>query len=125
MLTRRSGRIGTSWRPVRSRRSSWDRGRDEAAPSTVETTIRQSVAGTRMAGFVLTRQVPVGKWGKTTYALKKTAEEGDHRGHRGHRGAPQSDDANDASHHAGSDGPKTPMTPMPSASALLNWRGRV
>ena len=45
----------------------------------------EKLAGTRMAGFVLTRQVPVGKWGKATYALKKTAEEGDHRGHRGHR----------------------------------------
>jgi hypothetical protein len=28
--------------------------------------------GTRMNGFVLTRQAPVGQWGKSTYALKKS-----------------------------------------------------
>ena len=38
-----------------------------------------------MAGFVFTRQAPAGKWGAATYALKKTAEDGDHREHRGHR----------------------------------------
>ena len=42
-----------------------------------------SLVGTRMGGFVLTRQVPVGKWGKTTYSLKMTAEEAEHRGHGG------------------------------------------
>ena len=26
-----------------------------------------------MAGFVLARQQPIGKWGNTTYALQKTA----------------------------------------------------
>jgi hypothetical protein len=91
----------------------------------------EKLAGTRMAGFVLTRQVPVGKC-RTTYALKKTAEDGDHRGHRGHRDPSQGQDANGANHHAGSEGPMNPMTPMPSEAAQqtaspepLGWRGRI
>ena len=32
----------------------------------------EKLAGTRMAGFVLTRQAPAGKWGAATYALQKT-----------------------------------------------------
>jgi hypothetical protein len=32
----------------------------------------QRLAGTRLAGFVFTRQPPAGKWGAATYALKKT-----------------------------------------------------
>jgi hypothetical protein len=44
----------------------------------------KGLAGTRMAGFVLTRQAAIGKWGAATYALKKTADDGEHRGHRGH-----------------------------------------
>jgi hypothetical protein len=46
----------------------------------------QKLAGSRTAGFVLTRQSAVGRWGRATYALKKTADDGHHRGHRGHRG---------------------------------------
>jgi hypothetical protein len=64
----------------------------------------QKLAGTRTAGFVLTRQAPAGKWGVATYALKKTAGDADHRGHRGNR--------------VGSDpssNPMTPIPPMPSA----------
>jgi hypothetical protein len=30
------------------------------------------LAGTRAGGFVLTRQDPAGKWGATTYALRRT-----------------------------------------------------
>ena len=45
----------------------------------------EKLADTRIAGFVLSRQKALGKWGKATYALKKTAEDEDHRGHRGHR----------------------------------------
>ena len=30
-----------------------------------------NLTGTRMAGFVLTRQAPAGKWGRATYALQK------------------------------------------------------
>jgi hypothetical protein len=44
----------------------------------------EKLAGTRIAGFIFTRQVPVGKWGAATYALKKTAGEDAHRDHRGH-----------------------------------------
>jgi hypothetical protein len=44
----------------------------------------EKLAGTRMAGFVLTRQPPAGKWGVATYALQKTGAPGDHRGHREH-----------------------------------------
>ena len=35
----------------------------------------EKLAGTRMAGFVFTRQAPAGKWGAATYALKKTGAE--------------------------------------------------
>ena len=45
----------------------------------------EKLAGTRMAGFVLTRQAPAGKWGVATYALKRTGENEGHRDHRGHR----------------------------------------
>jgi hypothetical protein len=33
----------------------------------------ENLTGTRMAGFVLTRQAPAGKWGVATFALKKVA----------------------------------------------------
>lgn len=56
----------------------------------------EKLAGTRLAGFVLTRQKPVGTWGAATYSLKPTKprEENSknsgagetHRGHRDHRG---------------------------------------
>jgi hypothetical protein len=45
----------------------------------------ERLAGTRMAGFVFTRQSPAGKWGVATYALKKTDTALGHRDHRGHR----------------------------------------
>jgi hypothetical protein len=48
----------------------------------------EKLVGTRMAGFVLTRQAPAGKWGVATYALQKTDAPEDHRGHRGHRDSP-------------------------------------
>lgn len=47
----------------------------------------ERLAGTRMAGFVLTRQAPAGKWGAATYALQKTDTTEEHRGHRGLRPA--------------------------------------
>jgi hypothetical protein len=34
----------------------------------------ERLTGTRVVGFVLTRQAPSGKWGTATYALKKTDE---------------------------------------------------
>ena len=45
----------------------------------------ERLVGTRMAGFVLTRQAPVGTWGVATYALERTGVEDGHRGHGGHR----------------------------------------
>ena len=35
----------------------------------------EKLAGTRVAGFVLSRQAPVGKWGAATYALSKIMTE--------------------------------------------------
>jgi hypothetical protein len=47
------------------------------------------LAGTRAAGFVLTRQEAVGAWGAATYSLQRTSSEADdgigNRGHRDHR----------------------------------------
>jgi hypothetical protein len=85
----------------------------------------EKLAGTRMAGFVLTRQASTGKWGKATYALKKTAEDGDHRGHRGHRVGSEP--------FGGPTTPMTPMTPMPSSTQAAmtadaekpRWTGRI
>ncbi len=85
----------------------------------------EKLAGTRMAGFVLTRQASTGKWGKASYALKKTAEDGDHRGHRGHRV--------DSELFGGPTTPMTPMTPMPSSTlgqttertGTPRWTGRI
>lgn len=45
----------------------------------------EKLAGTRMAGFVLTRQTAAGKWGTATYALKTTETPAGHRDHRGHQ----------------------------------------
>jgi hypothetical protein len=45
----------------------------------------ERLVGTRMAGFVLTRQAPDGRWGVATYALQKTDDAQVHRDHRGHR----------------------------------------
>ena len=58
--------------------------------------VLQKWAGTRVAGFVLTRQAPAGTWGVASYALKKTDEQ-DHRGHGGHGAAANISDAPDAS----------------------------
>jgi hypothetical protein len=68
----------------------------------------------------MTRQQAIGKWGKATYALKKTTEDGSHRGHRGHRAETQTyEHGNGATGHAagGSDDPMAPMTPMTSSAA--------
>ena len=62
------------------------------------------LSDTRAAGFVLTRQESVGKWGAATYALLQTAADAsDGTGHRDHRG------------HEGDPTPMTPMPPMPPA----------
>jgi hypothetical protein len=55
--------------------------------------------GTRIGGFVLTRQAPPGRWGVATYALESVAEIPEHRVHRGHpdqNAEPTHSDAPDA-----------------------------
>ncbi len=87
------------------------------------------LAGTRMAGFVLTRQQSAGKWGAATYALKRAGGDEDHRYHRGHRtdGAPvAAGAARDAS--ATTNEPMPPMTPMVSpelSPPAPKWRRRL
>jgi hypothetical protein len=56
------------------------------------------LAGTRHAGFILTRQAPPGKWGVATYALRKTGTEshGDRRGHQGEKDVSDAPDAPNA-----------------------------
>jgi hypothetical protein len=63
-----------------------------------------SLAGTRAAGFVLTRQAASGKWGTATYALVQPGDGIGHRDHRDHRA-----DGTKA------DPPMPPMNPMPDA----------
>jgi hypothetical protein len=75
---------------------------------------------TRMAGMILTRQAPAGKWGVATYALEMVEGDKMHRGHRGHRPEqpnpdPTSGGAN--GHPASIADPMPPMPPMPSAIA--------
>ena len=65
----------------------------------------EKLAGTRMAGVVLTRQAPAGRWGAATFALKKTDKEGEHRDHREHRDG-----------FATRITPMVPIPPMPSPS---------
>jgi hypothetical protein len=102
----------------------------------------EKLAGTRMAGFVLTRQAPAGRWGVATYSLKKTNGGEDHRDHRGHRAedpppdgsngrdAPNADGRSDGNGHAaeGSCAPMPPMPPMPSPTSPQStpgWRRRL
>lgn len=57
----------------------------------------RGLAGTRLAGYVMTKDELSGKWSPATYQLKKISRGETHRDHRGHRAA---------------DDPVTPMTPM-------------
>ena len=95
----------------------------------------EKLAGTRMFGFVLTRQPPAGKWGVATYALKRTDMGDDHRDRRGH-GATDGPYASDGD--GVRDGPKEaaeapqcpmpPMPPMPSPTSSYSapvWRRRL
>jgi hypothetical protein len=91
----------------------------------------EKLAGTRLAGFVFTRQAPAGKWGAATYALKKTGTAEEHRDHRGHRANdPDAPDGEDG-HTRNGDVPaacQIPMTPVPpmllptTAKSVPNWR---
>jgi hypothetical protein len=72
-----------------------------------------SFAGTRLAGFVLTRQAPAGEWGAATYALKPTDGAEQHRGHRGHQvGVTATTDVSEDTNTPTA--PMPPMPPMPS-----------
>jgi hypothetical protein len=64
----------------------------------------ERLSGTRLAGFVLTRQASSGKWGAATYALKKTGEAEQHRDHRGHRANGEPQDRTDAPYAPDADG---------------------
>ena len=81
------------------------------------------LVNTRMAGLILTRQAPAGKWGVATYALEKVEADETHRGHRGHRteeGGPDPTSAGANGHPASMSDPMPPMPPMPSAIADEN-----
>ena len=105
-----------------------DRGRQFQATSF------QKLAGTRIAGLVLSRQAAIGKWGVATYQLKK-ADSGEYEGHRGHRddrngSTPLGRDGN--SEPNTSEGSSTPTPPMPPIPFPLpqpreapRWRGRI
>jgi hypothetical protein len=106
----------------------------------------EKLAGTRISGFVFTRQAPAGKWGAATYALKSTAGEEGHRDHRGHgveqhqsklAGAPHGPPPSGAP-NAGAGGsagaPMPPMPPIPSPApdrsvpnqnGASGWRARL
>ena len=75
----------------------------------------------RIAGFILTRQGSVGKWGAATYALERTGEQERHRVHRGDSAesaplngtdAPRAD-ANCAGNGREGEDVNAPMPPMP------------
>jgi hypothetical protein len=74
-------------------------------------TVLGNMAGTRAAGFALTRQEGVGRWSAATYALQLTANGAtDSTGHRDHK------------HHREADaGPDTPMAPMPDLAEALDF----
>jgi hypothetical protein len=67
-----------------------DRGRQYTASQLEKHT------GTRVGGFVLQRQAPVGKWGAATYVLKDSSTNEGDRGHRGHRDRVQESTAAEA-----------------------------
>jgi hypothetical protein len=92
-----------------------------------QATALQKLAGTRIAGLVLSRQAAIGKWGVATYQLKKAENDGGeaHRGHREDRKQlkPEQDTM---------EPPMVPMAPMPSMPIHLpqppdrrRWRGRI
>jgi hypothetical protein len=99
-----------------------------------QATALQKHAGTRIAGLVLSRQAPVGKWGVATYQLKKADNAGCevHRDHRGDQNGstPFGRDANsEPNTPVGSSAPMPPMPPMPfqlpQPPKTHRWRGRI
>jgi hypothetical protein len=86
--------------PVKSVADPQGRGRQYLASFIAE------LAGTRAAGFVLTRQEPAGKWNAATYALAQDVPS-NHMGHRTHR--------TDKPDGATPEPPMGPIGPMPDA----------
>jgi hypothetical protein len=85
----------------------------------------EKIAGTRMAGFVLTRQAPAGKWGVATYALRGAGD--DHRDHRGHRPsdapyAPYAHGEQSEKEHAAH---PTTVSIAPAAQPTKRWKARI
>jgi hypothetical protein len=86
----------------------------------------ERLAGTRIAGFVLTRQPASGRWGVATYAMKSVGGPEMHRDHREHPNdsgpcAPGSGPYDPYAHGRAEDlreasaAPMPPMPPMPSS----------
>jgi hypothetical protein len=81
----------------------------------------EKLAGTRIAGLVLTRQSPVGHWGVTTYRMSSSEGEPENHGHHRGRRAQHPSDAPYAPYalpgqtetHSAVRDPMTPMPPMP------------
>jgi hypothetical protein len=91
-----------------------------------------NLAGTRMAGFVLTRQAPAGKWGAATYALNQTdadKEHGDHRGHETEEGLEQPDTPYpphaQRRYGANRHEPEAPSGSLAGQTGSRRWRARL
>ena len=84
--------------PVKAIADPQERGRQYLA------TFLSGLAGTQLAGFVLTRQESAGKWTAATYLLTEVAPTGS-PGHRTHR--------TDRADNTAADAPISPMGPMP------------
>src|SRR5262249_26882721 len=91
-----------------------------------QATALQKHAGTRIAGLVLSRQAPVGKWGVATYQLKKSDNSGGevHRDHRGaQNGSPPRAATPEPATKVGFDAPKPPI-PLMLFQPTKTRRGR-
>jgi hypothetical protein len=89
----------------------------------------EKLTGTRMAGFVLTRQAPAGKWGTATFSLKRTNGEDRHRDHRVEEVAPNPSDAPyapdaDQGHRTNGRAVAEPRAPMPPMSPMSSPEAR-
>lgn len=105
----------------------------------------EKLTGTRMAGFVLTRQAASGKWGVATYALARTDGQEGHRDHREHKGSEQPLHLSDTPYPPDADGgagasvqnsrsnsssvppvsSELPQATTPSEADRPRWRARV
>jgi hypothetical protein len=89
----------------------------------------EKLTGARVAGCILMRQQPAGRWGAATYALKKTGEGERRKDHREHRAkdhayapyAPYAGGDRDANGHPADDPPQS----APGQNGTTGWRGRI